>query len=160
MRQLYFHQKRIKRYVKKLSPSIISYERPNKRVSSKTSPVVANTPAKVQLVFQAHFSSLLEANNNLTLDDFVSSHISHNTPSLKYSEELHKTRSNKCMFAATLALVKTQRAPGIDELMYETIKSLPCEVLQASFGQLISLSLAGSHPVHWSIDRLVNMFKW
>ena len=124
---------------------------------SKTSPVVANTPAKVQLVFQEHFSTLLEANTNLTLEDLVSSHISANTPTLEYSDELRSTLLNKCMFAATL--VKTRRAPGIDELIYETIKSLPYEVLRASFNQLISLSLAGSHPVQWSKDRLVNMFK-
>ena len=61
------------------------------------------------------------------------------------------------MFAATL--VKTSRAPGFDELIYETIKSLPYEILRASFDQLISLSLSGSHPVQWSIDRLVNMFE-
>ncbi len=90
---------------------------------SKTSPVVSNTPAKVQLVFQAHFSTLLEANTNLTLEDFVSSHISVNVPTLEYSDELHSTLLNKCMLAATL--VKTRRAPGIDELIYETIKLAP-----------------------------------
>ena len=84
---------------------------------------------------------LLEAKTSNFLD-YVSTHLKNNIFDINKSDQLlHKLLLEACLNAAVH--LKMYKAPGIDELMYESIKYLPLSVKTVFSHSLSILPLLG-----------------
>ena len=128
MRKFYYHRKRLKRYQKKVLPSVINTPIENRRFRTKTTPIqIHNTPHKVAGAFTAHFAKLLEA-SPVNLYKYVSQRRLSANCATNFSPEVFLKVYNGAL--EVFMKQKAGKCPGLSSVMYEAVQCLPLPIVK------------------------------